>query len=110
MLGLGDEDGRIRMARTLKLKFVPKVIVRLQQMDNLIPHLYIAACLGIANNVASMLGSRQKNIDSVRSAEEAALILGVAPDERNDDNLGLLPLKIINRSQPDTLCKSRLGN
>lgn len=96
MLRLGDEDGRVRMAGALKLKFVPKVVVRLQQLDDLAPHCYVAVCIGVANDVATMLGSRQENVDSVRCAEEAASVLRVAPDERNDDNFGLLPLEIVN--------------
>jgi hypothetical protein len=48
-----------------------------------------------------MLRSREEYIDPIRCLEEATVLAGVAANETDDDNLGLLSLEVVDGGDPD---------
>jgi hypothetical protein len=56
-----------------------------------------------------MLGAREKNVNAVRGAEEAALVLRVATNKRDDDDLGFFTLEVIYCGDSDGFKQNRLA-
>lgn len=57
-----------------------------------------------------MLRTGKEHVDPVRCAQEATIVLRVATNKGDDDDLCLLTLEIIDSCKPDALEKRRLGN
>lgn len=50
-----------------------------------------------------MLGAAEKNVDAVLGAQKADFGVVVAADERDNDDLGLFPLEVVDCRQADRL-------
>lgn len=53
--------------------------------------------LSAENQTLDLGDSPQQDVDSITCAQESASLLVIAPDERNNNNFGLLSLEIVDR-------------
>lgn len=74
-----------------------------EHVDDFLPHINVRICIGVTNQVHSVLSSTEKNIDSICGPEESDSLLFVAPDKRDNDNLGLFTLEIIDCRIPQDI-------
>jgi hypothetical protein len=63
----------------------------------------MCGCLAVADDVHSMLSTRQKHVDAVGGAQEAARMLLIRAYERNNDDFGLFTLEVVNRGKTKSL-------
>jgi hypothetical protein len=67
------------------------------------PHRHVQVRLGVPDQVHAVLGAAEQHVDAVLGAQKADFGLAVAANERDDDDLGLFPLKVVNCRQADRL-------
>jgi len=67
----------------------------MEHVDDLLPHWHVRVCVSVANEIHSVLGTAQENVDTIRCLEKSNVSSFVASNQRDDDNLGLLTLEIV---------------
>jgi hypothetical protein len=70
---------------------------------NISPHRDVEIRLRIPNQVHSILGAAEKNIDSVLRSKETHFTLCVASNQGHDDDFGFLALKVVDRGKANGL-------
>ena len=108
VLRLADELRRLRVPRTLQLESWAEVIPIFENSNNIRPHLHRSGGVRVADDVHAVLGTRQEDIDPVRDVEESRLVLVVAADQRNDDDVCLFSLEVVNSCKPHGVQEARL--
>lgn len=98
------------MARTAKVKAGANITLRLQDIDHLIPHVDSFGCFRVTNDIHPVFSPRQKDIDPIRSTEEATSVLLVASHQGDHNNLGFFALEVINGGDSECLEEGRPGN
>lgn len=63
----------------------------------------MCGCLAVADDVHSVLSSRQKHVDAVGRTQEAYLVFLIRAHERNDDDFGLFTLEVVNGGKTKSL-------
>jgi len=78
------------MTRAAQLELGAHVTTLRQHAQHLPPHGDMRRSITVADDVHSVLCSRQQDVDSIRSSQESTFALLVAPYQRDDDNFGFL--------------------
>lgn len=83
------------MTRTTQFNLIANTISQRELLVNIGPHRDVKIGLGISNQVHSVLGSAEKNIDSILCTKETYFALCVASNQGYDDDFGFLALKVV---------------
>jgi hypothetical protein len=73
------------------------------------PHGDALGRVGISYDIHPMLCSRKQDVDPIGCLEKARIVLLVTTDKRNNDNLSLFALKVVNRSEAKRLIQGSSG-
>jgi hypothetical protein len=72
-------------------------------MMDIDPHRHVQVRFCVPDEVHAVLGAAEEHVDAVLSAQKPNFGLVVAADERDNDDLGLFPLEIVDCGQADCL-------
>lgn len=70
----------------------------------------MAGCRRVADDIHSMFGPREQDVDSVGCPEEATSVLFIASNQRDHYYLGLFSLKVVNGGNAERLEEIGLNN
>lgn len=93
LLWIADQHDVIRMILALKWELFSEAASTFQLSNHIPPHgcrLAAAEGIGIANQDHAMLGTRQKDIDTICRVQKACLPQVIASDEGHQNDLALL--------------------
>lgn len=91
------------MTGAAEVQVITDVSIVPEHVQYLAPRRHTGGRISVANDVHSMVSSGKQQIDTVGSPQEAAFMLLVAPDQRDDDYLGLFTLKVVHGGQSESL-------
>lgn len=92
-----------------QFKMGSDLVVGIQNVTDFIPQFALALqVIHIANHEESLFGARQGDADAVLDAQESNVFFFVASDERQDDNVILFALEIVNHGDTNRLNETLL--
>lgn len=95
VVGLLDEQRRLRMTWTAKLERVADQILRAEDVQDLAPHRHSLHRTPVADQIHPVLCSGEEDVDTIRRLQEAGPPRVVAADQRDDDHLRLFALEVV---------------
>lgn len=69
------------------------------------PHLYVAVCARIADEIHAMLRAAEKHVNAIAGPRGSNVTRRIAADQGHNDDLDLLPLKVIDGGQKQAFCQ-----
>ena len=98
------------MAWTPEIQARAEIPIPLQDLHDLSPHGNMAGCRRVADDVHSMFGPREQDVDSVGCPEEATSVLFIASHQRYNYHLGFFSLEVVNSGDTERLEKIGLDD
>jgi hypothetical protein len=92
---LSDLNDHLRVSGAAQVESVADGVRSPKRVDDFLPHGDIGVCLRVANEIHTMLGSTEEHINAVRCFEESNLLLVVAANERDNDDLRFFALEVV---------------
>jgi hypothetical protein len=98
-----DLNRSVQVSRAAEVQIGAHGVLGLQHIDDLLPHWHVRVCVSVANEVQAVLGTAQENIDAIRGLKKSDFPIFIASNQRDDDDLGLFALKIIDSGHAEKI-------
>lgn len=96
VLGTSSFYLSVWMILTVQGQSFPNLVVLPQSLEDVAPQFHFAKCCTAANKVETFPGTRQSYTDAIGDAQKTNFTLHVAADQRQQDNVILFSLVLVN--------------
>lgn len=92
VLGVEGSDLGLLVTWTAKVESRADTLITPQHSQDIVPHRNIGVCLGIPNQIQSVLGSTEEDVDPIIGSEKTNFLLLIASNQRHDNDFCFLAL------------------